>query len=193
MYASFFPGEPTRTFESADIESIKIWACKGNDRVDLYGLRNFDGAVIVRGGDGNDVIFGSAGNDILLGEGGDDIIFSGLGDNFIIGGLGRDRLYGSMGEDLLISGTTVYDNNDAALLALEDEWSSGKEYAVRIGNISGENALADRLNQGFFLIMGSTVFDDGDRDVVYGGLGLDWFFCDPDEDQVQILAGERNN
>ena len=93
----------------------------------------------------------------------------------------------------MIAGTTTFDANDEALLAIEAEWTSGKEYAVRIGNITGENALADRLNDNFYLLKGTTVFDDGDRDVVYGGLGLDWFFADPSEDQVLVLWNERRD
>ena len=182
-----------RTLFTDPLSRIVVHGGDGDDRIGLSQLQTFGGPVIVRGGDGNDVIYGSRGHDVLLGDAGNDVIFSGLGDNLIIGGTGSDRVYGSVGDDLLIAGRTTYDDNDEALLAIEAEWSSGKDYATRIGNITGESAVADRLNRDFYLIKGSTVVDDGDKDVIFGGLGLDWFFFDPDEDQVLVLPGERAN
>ena len=117
-------------------------------------MKNFIGQIIVRGGDGDDHIIGSRGNDILLGGAGNDIIIGGRGDDFIVGGLGGDILLGNFGQDLMIAGTTAFDDNDEALLAIEQEWTSDKDYATRIGNITGENALDDRLDGNFFLRKG---------------------------------------
>jgi hypothetical protein len=184
-----------RSGVDSPISRIVINGREGDDRIDLFDLQDYGIPVIIRGGAGDDAINGSKGNDIVLGGEGDDIIFAGAGDDLVIAGLGSDRVFFSFGDDLLIAGTTQHDGNDEALLAILAEWSSGKDYATRIGNITGEDALADRLNSNFFLRKGSnaTVFDDGDKDLLSGGLGWDWFFFDPNEDTAYVNSGERVN
>ena len=66
------------------------------------------------------------------------------------------------------------------------------DYATRIGNISGENPLASRLNGDFFLKRGgddATVFDDEAVDFLFGGFDRDWFFFDP----FDLFPGKKNN
>ncbi len=177
---------------------IILYGQDGNDSINLAALWNFAGQTMVWGGGGDDSIIGSTGSDILLGESGMDAIIGGLGDDLIIGGVGSDILLGNLGSDLLISGTTTYDRNDEALLAIEAEWTSGRDYALRIGNITGTNALDDRLNTNYFLTKSKngagTVFDDNSMDLLFGGLGQDWFFCDSVRDwALDNWSNERKN
>ena len=44
---------------------------------------------------------------------------------------------GSSGDDLLIADHTAFDANDAALRAILAEWTSERDYAMRIANLSG--------------------------------------------------------
>jgi len=74
----------------------------------------------------SNVLVGGAGNDQLTGGGGADIL---------IGGAGKDTLQAGSGSDLLINGSTAYDVNLAALLALSAEWGSGKNFATRVQDL----------------------------------------------------------
>jgi hypothetical protein len=177
---------------------IVIYGQDGNDLIDLAALCNFPGQTLVWGGGGDDSIIGSNGSDILLGESGMDTIVGGLGDDLIIGGVGSDLLLGNLGSDLLISGTTAFDRHDQALLAIAAEWSSGRDYATRIGNIAGTNTLDARLNRDYFLTKSKngvgTVSDDNSMDLLFGGLGQDWFFYEPLRDwALDKWSNERKN
>ncbi|HUE74281.1 MAG TPA: GEVED domain-containing protein [Pirellulaceae bacterium] len=129
----------------------------GNDF--LYGGAGND---ILQGEAGNDKLYGDAGNDILLGGLGNDVLHGGSGRDLIIGGEGRDKVYGDADDDILIGGTTDYDADEAALLEILAEWSSGASFESRIAN------LELFLNDG-------TVFDDGEIDDLSGAGGRDWY------------------
>lgn len=147
----------------------RIWGGAGNDTV--YGGSGDD---LLDGQAGDDLLYGESGNDVLLGGTGNDQLSAGTGRNILIGGLGADTLTGSYGEEILIGGTTVYDDNDAALMAILTEWkSTQRSFKTR----------ADRLDVGITLpALGTlslrrneSVLDDSVRDVLYGGWGSDWF------------------
>jgi uncharacterized repeat protein (TIGR01451 family) len=161
-----------------------IFGEAGNDVIN-GGLGND----LLLGGDGNDVIDGAVGSDHLYGQAGNDTLIGGVGNNILVGGDGNDKLVarpgrniliggdgadsiiGSAFDDILIAGTTAHDEDDAALQAILDEWSSGNSYRTRIDNIrngTGEN--------GAFVLDDTTVFDDGVRDTLIGSAGLDWFW-----------------
>lgn len=134
------------------------------------------------GGGGNDYLNGGNGNDLLLGGGGDDLLLGGSGRNILIGGLGRDLLFGANDEDILIGGTTAHDNNDVALLAIRDEWTSDRPYPTRVANLRDGSGSLNRQNGAFFLRSTDpepTVFDDGAIDLLMGGNGRDWFLLFP--------------
>ena len=73
------------------------------------------------------------------------------GPNLLIGGSGADTLIAGSGDDLLIAGTTAFDANEAALAAIMAEWTSGRDYATRVANLSGTGS-GPRSNGNFFLI-----------------------------------------
>jgi hypothetical protein len=172
---------------------IVVYGQDGNDHINLAPLKNFGGQVIVRGGDGNDTIIGGGSSNVLLGEAGDDHIIGGSGRDILIGGQGADKLQGNNGDDVLIAGTTVFDNDDAALSAIFAEWISGRKYSIRVKNISGKDPADDRLNADFFLTKDGTfptVLEDDQSDFVQGGGGQNWVFYDRLKDRLAGNGGE---
>src|SRR5581483_2419404 len=117
------------------------------------------------GGVGNDYLYGQAGNDTLIGGVGNNILVAGDGNdklvarpgrNILIGGTGRDKIYGNAFDDILIAGATDHDEDDQALQAILNEWTSDNNYTTRVNNIrngGGQN--------GTFVLDETTVSDDG--------------------------------
>jgi Ca2+-binding RTX toxin-like protein len=128
------------------------------------------------GGAGDDRLKGGGGNDILVGGEGDDLLQGGAGRDVLIGGAGQDQLIGGQDDDLLIAGYTSYDDNTLALRSILAEWTSDRDYGVRVANLMNGNGSGNRSNDGFFLNE-HTAFDDNAQDVLTGGGGRDWFFA----------------
>jgi hypothetical protein len=70
--------------------------------------------------------------------------------------------------------------------AIQAEWTSARTYEERVKNLRGiSNPTFDqRLNGNRFLVKNSTVFHDGDADVLNGEAGDDWLFRKPVEDDT---------
>jgi hypothetical protein len=139
------------------------------------------GILNVRGGAGNDTFTGGGGN-IFVGGGGNNTLtdaYTGSaasGRSLLIGGSGGSTLKAGGGGDILIGGTTSYDGNNAALMAILAEWQSGDSYTTRFNCLEG--LQGGGLNGAYHLIWGSTVLDNGARDRLTGSTtGLDWFFA----------------
>ena len=144
----------------------------GEDDDSLYGNAGND---ILRGGNGNDNLYDYDGNNILLGDDGNDLLVGGSGRSILIGGLGLDHLISGGASDILIGNATTYDDHDAALLALLDEWTSVSTRSERITNIA--NGAGPILSgPGYSLENGTTVIDDGEEDLVDGFFSEDWLF-----------------
>lgn len=137
---------------------------------------------MVTGGAGNDSLTGRATlTTILIGLAGNDVLIGGRQRDILIGGSGADILHGAAGDDLLISGTTSYDRQRAALLAVHSEWISARTFAQRTSNLLG-TGTGTRANGTIFLnnaadSVTDTVFADTDTDVLTGGTNQDWFFA----------------
>ena len=54
------------------------------------------------------------------------------------------------------------------------EWNSSRTFAVRKQNLINGTGSTQRLNDQYFLVLGSTVADDGQADTVTGGQGNNW-------------------
>jgi Ca2+-binding RTX toxin-like protein len=156
----------------------------GNDH-----LRGGRGNDYLHGGDGDDRLHGESGNDMVLGGEGNDLLVVGIGRNVLIGGPGADNLKGNTGEDILIGGATAYENNDAALAAIMDEWGSARSFKERAdrleAGIAAPAASLAPMTGLVYLRKGHTVWNDAARDILFGGSGNDWFFDYAPVDQVR--------
>jgi hypothetical protein len=75
------------------------------------------------------------------------------------------------GDNLVVSGRTTLDNNHAALLAILAEWSSGRDLAARIANLTDGSGSPIRENEDFFLTSGpgGTLLADDPVNLIYPG------------------------
>lgn len=161
----------------------------GDDQIQVAGSIAL--SAWLYGDAGHDEIKGGAGDDVLLGGPGDDLIIGHSGRDLMIGGTGADRMVGNADDDILIAGFTAFDDNLAALAAIQAEWTSNHDLATRLANLSGQSeGNADRHNDAYFLKLGETVLDDGEEDKLTGSSGLDWFFFDTDLDRATDLNDE---
>lgn len=152
----------------------------------------------VTGGGGNDILFGDgasnvlsggAGADILVGNGGDDTLLGGDGRDILIGGAGADSLDGGADDDILVAGTTNYDSNQAALIAIQREWTrTGVDYVTRVAHIDG--TLGGGLNTAFHLNSTTVQDDGGAADTLTGGAGQDWFLTSTGDSVTDLDASE---
>jgi Ca2+-binding RTX toxin-like protein len=133
----------------------------------------------VYGDDNDDTLSGGGGPTYLLGGAGNDTLMSSTGRSIMIGGSGGDTLLAGAGQAVLIGGTTLYDANDAALLAVINEWRSSPAdttllgYQTRAGHITGASG---GVNNGYYLKVG-TVFNDAAIDRLLGNIAAyDLFF-----------------
>jgi Ca2+-binding RTX toxin-like protein len=168
---------------------LVVYGGDGND--DIAVAQDVTAEAWLYAGAGNDRLQAGGGNSVLIGGTGNDILIAGSGRDILIGGDGSDQLFGGAGEDIVIGGTTAFDDNEAALAALLAEWASGRDYATRIANLSGTGS-GPRLNGNTFLTASgpaATVFDDGNRDVLSGGAGLDWFLAHLGKHGTDDLGG----
>jgi Ca2+-binding RTX toxin-like protein len=184
VHADFLPpdenGESFQDVEQADTSTLLIVLGSGDDQATLAG--NVQINAVLAGGGGNDLLEGGAGNDILLGGAGNDVLLGGRGRDILIGGAGMDQLVGDPGDDILAG--DMYESEPGAnlltnirsLQKILDEWTSDKSFEERRGNITGDDSQADRANDDFFLVFGSTLFDDEEEDVLNGNAGENLLF-----------------
>ncbi len=114
----------------------------------------------IYGGSGNDVLWGGGGPNVIVGGTGSTKLYGGAGRSVLIAGASAGVLTAGAGNAIMIAGITSYDANDAALLAILDEWNSTESYATRVADIEG--AGSDPLAQnGSYYLNGSTVHSNG--------------------------------
>lgn len=176
-------GKRIGQFDSADVATIQFNGLAGNDS--LLVSPRITATVIADGGAGNDSLFGGGGSNILLGNTGNDFLVGGNSRDILIGGEGHDSILGLRGDDIVIGGTTDHDADQAALLDLLNAWNDTASYNDRIDAI--------RAGNGSPILDTTTVHDDGDRDFINGGFGLDWFFGDPPDRFFGRGGNEQTN
>ncbi len=134
----------------------RIWGQAGND--------------IILGGDGDDFLDGREGDDIVVGGAGNDALSGLSGRDVLIGGLGSDRIDGGTDDDLLIGGTTSFDTNLAGLQSILATWRQPLSAADRVAQLAAGGG-------GVSLLKGTSVFDDGELDMLNGSSGADALFA----------------
>jgi len=177
--ANFLTGaDRHRDFGLDEIFQIQVSGGAGRDVIVAAGLNV---PVWLEGGKGDDLIWGGGGSDVLLGGEGNDLLWGLGGRNLLIGGPGYDVLFGGSQEDILIGGSTVYsdplagrDVNRMALQAILGEWNADRTNDVRRANLGDGSGSPERLNDNYFLQLGSTILDDGRWDSLVGALRRHW-------------------
>ena len=161
-----------------------------DNRVTLPALLFADGAdAHLQGGGGPTVAVGGGGTNTHL-EGG-------KGRSILIAGMGAAHLKGYSGDDILIGGTTAFDNNEAALLAILAEWNSGESYLQRIANLqnapvtlNGQTVTPNGSYRAGYYLNAATVRDNGFSDHLGGGGGLGWLFASVSDKTEDLFPGE---
>ena len=166
----------------------------GNAIVGAEGSTGGNNLII--GGAGDDTIYGNFGtvqrqngNPSDGGEGGQNLIVGGSGNDVIYASQQADGAEGGHGSILIAGGTNL---NEAALSSVLSEWTSNRDYATRIANISGIG-LGPRNNGDHFLQAGVTVPSDAAIDALYSDSqgGANWLLYTFAQDEAQrVKAGE---
>ena len=135
---------------------IVIHGVAGNETIGVSPLVTTP--AFIYGGSGNDTLWGGGGPNVIVGGTGSNKLYGGAGRSVLIAGAGASLLTAGGGNAIMIAGTTSYDANDAALLAILDEWNSTESYATRAADIRGHRQrpvgperflLPQRLNRAF--------------------------------------------
>ncbi|MEZ6130828.1 MAG: Ig-like domain-containing protein [Planctomycetaceae bacterium] len=179
VIANGLEGNDVIRIHDETIVDARLYGNDGNDR--LYA--GLAGINLLDGGQGNDRLYASPlGSSVMVGGSGNDRLYGGLlSRDVLIGGTGRDQLEGGfLGGSILIGGTTDFDNDAAALSAIQAEWNSSRSTSRRIRNLRNGGGL----NGSVVLNPGNTVHDDNAVDQLFGGLFTDWFF-DLGNDQLK--------
>jgi Ca2+-binding RTX toxin-like protein len=177
-------GRDIGEFSLADIGMIQFHGWAGND-VFVVDPR-IDAMTFADGGAGNDVIVGGGGRNIELGGSGNDVLVGGAAGDFLIGGTGRDALVGGSGGDILVGGQTSHDGNQAALVQILNAWNAAASYNDRVAAIRAGTDGVPSLDA-------TSVMDDGVRDDLVGGPGLDWFIGQPPDRLHGRTSAEQVN
>ncbi len=155
------PGDDTLEGFSGDDTLI---GGEGDDRI--IGSTGND---FLSGGEGSDTVFGGSGAEVILGGEENDAISGGSGSDLIFGGVGSDFINAGSGGDILLGGSTNLSAVDLELV--REEWTSGRGYTERVNNIrTGSGPVLNGVQ-----LSASTVFDDGNQDLLFGNSGRDWY------------------
>lgn len=163
-------------FNAADVTSISIDACAGNDNVRVG--RNITLTTTIDGGLGDDHIWGGSGDDIITDFDGNNRIYSRGGNDTITVGDSNNRIWTDGGGDTIVAGNG---NNDI--------WTGDGNDQLTVGN--GCNSI--RTDGGDDIIItgnGNNEIDAGaGDDVVTTGSGNDYIDAGAGNDLVRAGAG----
>jgi hypothetical protein len=131
-------------------------------------------------------VTGSIGNDLIVGDAKGNVLIGGTGRNILIGGGGGNTITGGGGDNILIGGTTAYDGNLTALLALMAEFTrTDRSFHQRVNDLKSGTGLNGSYVLNADPTLGPvTVFDNGLADVITGGGGSSWFFYHKANDTI---------
>jgi len=164
----------------------------GNDVDGAEGATG--GNHLIVGGSGNDTIFGSY--ERVLKADGSLSTGSVGGSSLIVGGGGSDTIHASQDIEgglgsILVSGSTSLEQS--ALLAVLDEWTSGRTLDERLANIAGTGS-GPRENGDAFLQAGVTLFDDDAADLLFSDSNGDpnWLLTHAEDELRRLKDRDRN-
>jgi Ca2+-binding RTX toxin-like protein len=166
------------TYAVAGLAHVVVFGGPGNDIITLSKRVHLP--ALLFGGAGDDVLIGGGGPSVLVGGAGDDVLIAREERSILIGGAGHDFLLAQERSNILIAGTTAYDSNVAALLAIGAEWDrTDADFHTRISHLLGPDAggAAGGLNRGYSL--NATTVRSEPGNVLIGGEGEDWFLVGP--------------
>ena len=117
---------------------------------------------------------GSGRSDVLVGNGTGVQLVESAGKNLIIGGSGGGAtLDGGSGQDIVIADSTSYDNNQAALQAIESYWSTNAgNFAARVAALSSTSGITG----GYQLNTSTVTHHSGSGDTIVLASANDWLF-----------------
>ncbi len=158
-----------------NIQQVRLTAT-GSDNHTIDGSA-FSGLETLMGSAGNDTLQAGSGNDVLVGGWGNDSLVAGAGKDLLIAAGGADTLMGK-NNDLMIGGSTIYDNNVAALNAIMAEWTSLDSYALKIARLTG-TSKGGKNGSTLLTVAGTsaTVQNNGKASTLSGTTVGDWFFA----------------
>jgi hypothetical protein len=106
---------------------------------------------------------------ILVGNGGNTLTGGNGRRNLLIAGASASTLVGGDDDDILIGGTTAYDLNLSALMAIMTYWSgTSDDYGTRVGNLLSGSGVP--------LLDATTVSSNGGGNILTGGPGLNLYY-----------------
>jgi hypothetical protein len=114
-------------------------------------------------GDSPAVPAGSDSN-VLVGGHGNDLLVGGSGRDLLVGGFGQDALATGSGQDILMKG----EGNAPALQAIMTEWTSSREFTLRVAEIQG--SLGGVRNE-MVLDDALAIHGEGATDLFFQGVG----------------------
>jgi hypothetical protein len=161
---------------------VNLAAGKASFTAGVANVQNVLGSAV-----GGDTLVGNALGNILVGHGSGNSLFAGSGRSLLIGGFGKNLVEGAADDDIVIGGTTSYDANIAALLAILSEWQGPGSFAARVAQLRA--GVVDANGHRDFLALNATVFGTGTppgpgfgrgggegQSTLIGGGGQNWFF-----------------
>jgi hypothetical protein len=144
---------------------------------------------VILGGSGSNTLSaaGSSASNVLIGGTGTSTLTGGSGRDILFGGGGAAALHAGSGGDILIAGTTVFDANVAALLALIQEWGRADiSYTQRVADLIGTGAGGQN---GTSFLTAQTIARDAAMNQLFGGTGPDWFWLSESGKTPDQLSG----
>jgi hypothetical protein len=142
----------------------------GNDSISLDPAIKIP--AVIYGNAGTDTLSGGGGNNILIAGSGKDTLVGGAGADILIGGPGKDVLTAGTGNDLLLGGNSPFSSNQAALAAIDQQWTRTDEsFAVIVHQLEG--VTAGTLS-GSHLIGSTALTSVSGGELLTAGAGRDW-------------------
>jgi len=117
-------------------------------------------------------------------------LFPGIGDTSVSqSGTVSGTAASSVDFSFLGGASAVY--HDSAIEKIMSDWNPPRNFAARVNNLRNGSGSANRINENVFLQEGKTLANDGQRDVITGAEGSDWFLFGNDEDKATELHDDE--